>query len=225
MVDVSEQNFEATIEQALLERGYHARRPQDYDKDLCLIPDDFFDFIFATQPEEWQIYQDQHGEAAKRRLLRRLGQQIDRRGTVEVLRRGLRDTGCRFQVAYFVPATGLNPELQRQYEANRFAVVRQLRYSQQDTGKSLDLAIFLNGLPIFTAELKNPLAGQTVENAIWQYRHQRDPRGEPLFDFERVLAHFAVDPDLVYFTTHLRGPETRFFPFNRGYGTGAGNPP
>ena len=103
-----------------------------------------------------------------------------------------------------------------------FAVARQVRYSTGNEN-SLDLALFLNGLPIFTVELKNPLTGQTVEDAIRQYRTGRDPR-EPLFD-GRCLAHFAVDPDLVYVTTHLAGPKTRFLPFNRGKFGGAGNPP
>ena len=102
-------------------------------------------------------------------------------------------------------------------------MVRQLRYSEK-TAQSLDLVLFLNGIPIFTAELKNPLTGQTVEDAIRQYKTDRDPR-EPLFAYGRCLAHFAVDPDLVYVTTQLAGPKTRFLPFNQGKFGGAGNPP
>src|SRR5437867_2891103 len=120
-------------------------------------------------------------------------------------------------------ASGLNEETRRLHAANLFAVVRQLRYSQTN-GKSLDLVLFLNGIPIFTAELKNLLNGQDVEDAIRQYKTNRDPR-EPLLAHGRCLAHFAVDPDLVYVTTQLAGPQTRFLPFNRGKFGGAGHPP
>ena len=107
--------------------------------------------------------------------------------------------------------------------ANFFAVVRQVRYSTKNEN-SLDLVLFLNGIPLFTAELKNPLSGQTVEDAIRQYKTDRDPR-EPLLAYGRCLAHFAVDPNLVYVATHLAGPKTRFLPYNRGKFGGAGNPP
>ena len=136
---------------------------------------------------------------------------------------GIKDSGCKFRLAYFRPASGLNEETQRLHAANLFAVVRQLRYSEKNE-KSLDLVLFLNGIPIFTAELKNPLTGQDVEDAIRQYKTDRDPR-EPLFAYGRCLAHFAVDPDLVYVTTQLAGPKTRFLPFNQGKFGGAGNPP
>ena len=131
--------------------------------------------------------------------------------------------GCKFQLAYFRPASGLNEETKRLHAANFFSVVRQLVYSEK-SNKSLDLALFLNGVPIFTAELKNPLTGQTVADAIRQYRIDRDPR-EPLLAPGRCLAHFAVDPELIYVTTRLAGPETRFLPFNRGKFGGAGNEP
>ena len=140
-----------------------------------------------------------------------------------MLRKGIKLLGCKFKLAYFPPVSGLNPETQKLYRGNIFSIVRQLKYSQQNEN-SLDLAVFLNGLPLFTAELKNPLNGQSVQNAITQYRKDRDPH-EPLFAFRRCLAHFAVDPDLVYFTTQLKGSQTEFMPFNRGYNLGAGNPP
>ena len=117
----------------------------------------------------------------------------------------------------------MNEETRWLYQGNLFSVVRQLHYSERNN-KSLDLALFLNGVPIFTAELKNPLTGQDVQDAIRQYRTDRDPR-EPLFAYGRCLAHFAVDPELVYVTTHLTGPQTYFLPFNQGKFGGAGNPP
>ena len=122
--------------------------------------------------------------------------------------------GCRFRLAYFRPASGLNEETRWLYQGNLFSVARQLHYGDKNNN-SLDLAIFLNGVPIFTAELKNPLTGQTVQDAIRQYRTDRDPR-EPLFAYGRCLAHFAVDSELVYVTTHLTGPQTYFLPFNQG---------
>ena len=247
--DISERAFEAAIECALLRGGpdacpgdaaavrespppygdaaapggYHRRRPDDYDCALCLIPTDVIDFLLATQPDEWEKLGQHHGADVKPRFLGRLSREIARRGALDVLRNGVKDSGCKFRLAYFRPASGLNEELQRLHAANLFAVVRQLRFSARDE-QSVDLALFLNGVPVFTAELKNPLNGQDVEDAIRQYREDRDPR-EPLFAYARCLAHFAVDPEQVFVTTRLAGPKTRFLPFNRGRFGGAGNPP
>ncbi len=203
--------------------GYLKRRPQDYDRTLCLLPNDVLDFVLATQPKEWKRLSQHYGTQVKERFLKRLSSEIERRGALNVLRIGIKDMGCTFRLAYFRPASGLNEETRRLYMANFFAVVRQVRYSTKNEN-SLDLVLFLNGIPIFTAELKNPLSGQTVEDAIRQYKTDRDPR-EPLLAYGRCLAHFAVDPNLVYVTTHLAGPKTRFLPYNRGKFGGAGNPP
>ncbi len=223
MIDISEKSFEESIDSGLAGHGYCKRAPEDYDRNLCLIQADLFDFLYATQPKEWERLKKICGPDAKSRLLKRLFDEIERRGTLEVLRKGIKSDGCRFQLAYFRPVSGLNAELQRLYEANVFSSVRQIHYSPK-TEQSLDLGLFLNGLPIFTAELKNPLTGQTVENAVKQYRFDRDPK-ESLFDFCRCMAHFAVDPDLVYVASSLTGPKTRFLPFNLGRDGGAGNPP
>lgn len=246
-MDVSEKNFEGTIEAVLLTGvpdgtsggagvagsgvlifegapgGYRQRKPEDYDRALCLMPNDVLDFIYATQPKEWDKFKQQMEADAKDRLLKRLASEVQIRGTLDVLRNGIKSDGCTFRLAYFRPSSGLNEALQKLYEANIFAVVRQLHYSRK-TESSLDLALFLNGLPILTAELKNPLTGQDVQNAIRQYRFDRDPK-EPLFAFGRCLAHFAVDPDLVFFSTHLQGSKTEFRPLNQGRNGGAGNPP
>lgn len=221
-MDVSERNFEATIEQEMLARGYLQRRTEDYDRDLCLDPDMVLRFVQATQPEEWDRLRAQYGAETRARFLARLKAEIERRGTLDVLRKGVRDVGAHVRLAYFVPSSGLNPALQQQYESNLFTILRQLKY-KPDHDLALDLGIFLNGLPVFTAELKNPFTGQDVQRAIRQYRFDRDPR-EPLFQLGRCLAHFAVDPDLVYVTTHLRGKDTVFLPFNQGKYGGAGNP-
>jgi len=203
--------------------GYHKRRPEDYDRALCLLPRDVVDFVLATQPKEWKKLEQHHGVAVREQFLKRLAAEIERRGALDVLRNGIKDSGCKFRLAYFRPASGLNEETRRLHAANLFSIVRQLRYSTKNEN-CVDLVLFLNGIPIFTAELKNPLNGQDVEDAIRQYKTDRDPR-EPLFAYGRCLAHFAVDPDLVYVTTHLAGERTRFLPLNRGKFGGAGNPP
>ncbi len=203
--------------------GYRKRRPEDYDRGLCLLPRDVVDFVLATQPREWQKLAQHHGAAVKEQFLTRLTSEIEQRGALDVLRQGIKDSGCKCRLAYFRPASGLNEETRRLHAANLFAVVRQAKYSTKNE-KSLDLVLFLNGIPIFTAELKNPLTGQDIGNAIRQYKTDRDPR-EPLLAYGRCLAHFSVDPDLVYVTTQLAGPKTRFLPFNQGKFGGAGNPP
>ena len=240
-LEISERAFEDAIEACLIQNGdrligeerssyldpmpggYRKRTSDDYDRALCLIPEDALDFVLVTQPQEWKRLSQHYGAAVEEQFLKRLSSEIARRGALEVLRDGISDMGCRFRLAYFRPSSGLNEETRQLYRGNVFSVARQLHYSEKNN-KSLDLAIFLNGVPIFTAELKNPLTGQTVEDAVRQYRTDRDPR-EPLFAYRRCLAHFAVDPDLVYVTTQLAGPQTRFLPFNRGKFGGAGNPP
>jgi type I restriction enzyme R subunit len=246
--EISERCFEEAIESGLLQHGpdartsdtatvreapayygetppggYRRRKAEDYDCSLCLLPRDVVDFVLATQPKEWKKLEQHHGPAVREQFLKRLAAEIERRGVLEVLRSGIKDSGCKFKVAYFRPSSGLNEETRRLHAANLFAVVRQVRYSAKNEN-SLDLVLFLNGIPIFTAELKNPLTGQDVEDAIRQYKRDRDPR-EPLLAYGRCLAHFAVDTDLVYVTTQLAGPKTRFLPFNQGKYGGAGNPP
>lgn len=221
--DVSERTFEHAIESALLKDTYRQRTAEQYDRNLCLLPQDVLDFVLATQPKEWAKLAQHHGAGVRVQFLKRLGTEIDRRGTLDVLRQGIKDSGCKFCLAYFQPATGLNEEIQRLHRANLFAVVRQLRYSTRNEN-SLDLVLFLNGIPLFTAELKNPLSGQNVEDAIRQYKTTRDPR-ELIFSYGRCLGHFAVDSDLVYVASQLAKEKTRFLPFNQGRFGGAGNPP
>jgi type I restriction enzyme, R subunit len=247
-LEVSERSFEEAIECGLLQGGpdacvgatatvretplpygetppggYRKRRPEDYDRALCLMPRDVVDFILATQPKEWQNLAQHYGVSVKEQFLKRVAAEIERRGALDVLRNGVKDSGCKFRLAYFRPASGLNEETRRLHAANLFSIVRQLRYSSRNDN-CLDLVLFLNGIPIFTAELKNPLTGQTVEDAIKQYKTTRDPR-EPLLSHRRCLAHFAVDPELVYVTTRIAGLSTHFLPFNQGKFGGAGNPP
>ncbi len=223
LVDTSEQNFESTVELALVNSGFRSRKHTDYDRALCLDDGPLFDFIRATQMETWERLKLQHGDQVRERFLKRLVKEIQERGALEVLRKGIIDLGCHFYLAWFQPETSLNEDHRRKYKANIFSVIRQLHFSEQ-TDQSLDLCLFLNGIPIFTAELKNPLKGQTVRDAIAQYQKNRDPK-EPLFHFGRCLAHFAVDTDYAFMTTLLARESTRFLPFNKGHEHGAGNPP
>ncbi len=246
--DISERSFEESIECGLLAHGpdacagtasvvrevappygdtppggYRKRSPNDYDRALCLLPRDVVDFVLATQPREWEKLKQHHGANVQEQFLKRLAAELERRGALDVLRNGLKDSGCKFRLAYFRPASALNAETRRLHAANLFSIVRQVRYGISHE-KSLDLVLFLNGIPIITAELKNPLSGQTVQEAIRQYQLDRDPR-DPLLAYGRCLAHFAVDPELAYVTTKLAGAKTRFLPFNQGKFGGAGNPP
>lgn len=220
----SEEAFESTIERHLLGTGYESIRPDKYDSDRALFSEALLDFIRTTQPKEWAKLEALHGTNTEATILKDLTHWLDTHGTLAVLRNGFKCYGRTLRVAYFKPAHGMNPELAAQYAANRIGVTRQLRYSLRNTNE-LDLVLSINGIPVATAELKNPMTGQTVTNAIAQYQQDRDHR-EPLFEFKRrALVHFAVDTEQVFMTTRLAGSATHFLPFNKGLNGGAGNPP
>ncbi|HLH17950.1 MAG TPA: type I restriction endonuclease [Bryobacteraceae bacterium] len=223
MVDHREIAFEEAIEHSLLTAGgYERADPAAYDRTRALHPEIVLDFVRGTQPRGWKVLTDYYGANAADAFLTELVHALDARGTLDVLRHGLDFFGQTFALAYFAPASGMNPETAKLYRANGLTVTRQLHFSVQHE-QSVDLLLSVNGLPVATAELKNAFTGQTVNNAIAQYRG-RDHR-EPLFAFKkRALVHFAVDTDTCYMTTRLEGEETRFLPFNRGNGKGAGNP-
>jgi type I restriction enzyme R subunit len=224
-----EERFEAAIEASMLAAGWHKGAPHDYRPDLGLDTAQLFAFLHTTQPKAWAKVLGYYGgdEAAGRaKFAQHLAEAIDQRGPLDVLRHGLKDHGVLVALAFFAPASSLSDELVALHAANRLSVTRQLRYSATTTDE-LDLALFVNGIPTATAELKNPLTGQDVERAKAQYRQDRNPK-ELLFA-RRTLVHFAVDPDLVFLTTRLAGTATRFLPFNLGTGGpgdrgGAGNP-
>lgn len=209
----TEKKFEDHIEAQLLASGYRKGQSDNYDRERCLIPAEVIAFIAATQPQAYEQLQQQYGEATDDNLCRRLAKEIGKRGTLDVLRKGFKDRGCTFRLAYFRPVSGMNPEHLALYQQNRFTITRQLFYSTQNKN-SLDVALFLNGLPLISCELKNSLTGQFVEEAIKQYRKDRDPK-EPLFKFKRCLVHFAVGNEKVSMTTRLSGAKTRFLPFNK----------
>ncbi len=222
---VDERRFEGAIEGALLASGFVKSAAASFDPVLGLDGDELFTFIGATQADAWAALLGRYGndaDAAQRAFKRRIASELDSRGTVDVLRQGVVDLGVTIRLALFKPAHKLTAELERLYEANRVSVTRQLAY-EQDTHKTLDMVLLVNGIPTATAELKNPLTGQSIEHAITQYRHDRDPANLTLA--RRALVHFAVDPERAAMTTRLAGAATRFLPFNLGHNGGTGNPP
>jgi len=202
-------------------RGEAAGR---YDRARALDPALVLGFIQATQETVWKRLTAIHGEETGKVVLDHLVKELDTRGMLKVLRQGFKCYGNKLRVAYFAPSNRMNPDTLALYDKNVLSVTRQLYYGEQHS-KSLDLVLFLNGLPLVTAELKNPLSGQTVEDAKKQYKKDRDAH-EPLFEFKkRALVHFAVDQDEVFMTTRLSGDKTHFLPFNLGNQGHAGNPP
>jgi len=224
----TERAFEEAVADHLVASGHLHGDPADFEPEIALDTAQLFAWIEASQPKQWAVLTKRHGAAqVRQRFLQRLCRQLDELGALEILRKGVTDYGVKIDLCAFRPAHRLAPEVQRRYELNRLSVTRQVRYNPK-TEETIDLVLFVNGLPVATAELKNQLTGQTVEHAIRQYRHDRDPR-QPLLAFKRrAIVHFAVDTDLVFMATHLQGKSTEFLPFNRGRGhgkrTGAGNP-
>jgi type I restriction enzyme R subunit len=232
MTILNEERFENSICDQLVDvGGYTAIKndklqgdTRDFDPVRALDTGELYSFIGATQADAWNELVKRHGgdtDMAQAKFADRLASELDKRGTVDVLRHGVVDQGVTIRMAYFRPAHGPTPELVARYKANRLTATRQVRY-EAGSGKALDLALFVNGVPVATAELKNPLTGQGVEQAIAQYRTDRDPKNRTL---ARAVVHFAVDPMHVAMTTRLAGSDTRFLPFNQGHAGGAGNPP
>jgi len=220
-----ESAFEEAIVESLIDTGGYVRGyPANFNKDMALDTHNLLAFIRSTQPEAWEKYQSIRGENAEEKFLARVCTELNNRGTLDVLRHGITDYSIRFKMAYFKPASGLNPDTLSLYDKNIPAVYRQVYYSKANNN-SIDIMLTLNGLPVATAEVKNPYTGQNVLDAQKQYMQDRDPR-ELLFRFKiRALVHFALDPDLVFMTTRLAGKDTLFLPFNKGHNRGAGNPP
>ncbi len=203
--------------------GWSPGNGRDYDREYCVDPVQLRAFLEATQPDSAAALRFAEEGPTRRKFLTRLQGEINRRGTIDVLRRGVRHRAHHLELFHGTPSAG-NETARRLFELNRFTVVRQLRYSRDETQRALDIALFINGLPVFTFELKNNLTKQTFDDAIWQYRKDRNPR-EPLFRLGRCVAHFAVDENEVHFCTELKGKASWFLPFNRGWNQGKGNPP
>ena len=221
---LSEAAFETAIEAHLLGHGYVLLADSRYDRRRAIFPNAALDFIRETQPREWSRLEALHGDRTGEQVLADLCKWMEIHGSLATLRHGFKCYGRTLQAAYFKAAHALNPELEARYAANRLGVTRQLHYSPHSE-KSLDVTLSLNGIPVVTLELKNPLTGQRTEDARRQYQRDRDPR-EPLFEFKRrTLVHFAVDTESVLMTTRLAGTATHFLPFDQGHDGAAGNPP
>lgn len=229
----TEHDFETAIEAGLVGTGGYVKcSPNAYDESLALFPDDVTGFLQDSQPSKWAQLEALLGAKTEATVLDSLAKELEIKGTLHVLRHGFKCYGKTFLLAYFRPNSGMNPQAAALYAANRLTITRQVAFTsvmKNAEGKRrrciIDVTLSLNGLPVVTAELKNPLTGQRAADAMRQYVEARDER-DLLFAFKkRALVHFAVDPDEVWMTTRLKSKETVFLPFNRGHNHGAGNPP
>jgi type I restriction enzyme, R subunit len=207
--------------------GYIAGSAQNYDRAHALDISQLFAFLHTTQPEAFKklgfTIGNPTNDINRLKFLARLSGEIGKRGVIDVLRKGVDHGPLHFELFYGTPSPG-NVKAEKLHAENRFSITRQLAYSVDETRRALDLCLFINGLPIATFELKNSLTKQTVEDAVQQYKRDRDPR-ERLFEFGRCVVHFAVDDSEVRMCTELRGKGSWFLPFNQGHNDGAGNPP
>ena len=203
--------------------GWSGGNWHDYNREYCVDLFQLTAFLRVTQPKSAESLDLTEDGPLQRKFLARLQGEISKRGTVDVLRKGMRHDAHDIDFFYGTPSLG-NEQAKERFAQNRFTVTRQLRYSRDEAQRALDIGLFINGLPVVTFELKNNLTKQTVSDAIEQYKRDRNPR-EKLFELGRCLVHFAVDEAEVHFCTHLRGKTSWFLPFNRGWNDGAGNPP
>lgn len=221
-MDIKERRFEADIEDYFLRHGFQKLSPLSYDLEKNFFVNTLIDFISSSQPKEWERYQRYYGDNSADKLIRRLTDEIRNRGLIDVLKKGIKDMGVDLKLCFFKPESDLNPDLITLYKKNVFGITRQFKYSKLNEN-AIDIVLSLNGIPLFALELKDQLTGQTYENAIEQWKTDRDPK-EEIFKFNnRILAYFAVDLYEVWMTTELKGEKTYFLPFNQS-SNGAGNP-
>lgn len=224
--DTTEKGLEVHIANYLAnENGYLLRENKAYDNVACLDSELLFEFLEATQPKAVAKLKAHHKDLYRQRISKRINDQIKAKGVIEVLRKGITDgfTATKLHLFYDKPVSNYNASAKALYEANLFSVMRQVYFSPLNK-KSLDLVVFINGIPIISFELKNELTKQNVEHAIKQYKTDRDPN-EELFRLGRLMVNFAVDTEEVWMCTQLKKEKSHFLPFNKGYNNGAGNPP
>ena len=223
--NLKEIEFEKHIEKELSRlHGFRKRDAEtDYDKATTFDTALLFEFLTATQADKVARLKEVSGDTFESRLVRRIDDEISKRGVIDCLRKGVEEGPVRFDLMYFRPVNSENFDVEKLFKANIFSVTRQVKFSQS-TEQSIDAVLFVNGIPIVTTELKNELTGQNVRHAIRQYQTDRDPK-EKLFAFKRCMVHFAMDTSEAFMTTELKSERTFFFPFNKGYELGAGNPP
>lgn len=225
VTDMSERGIEEIIELHLNENGYVTRTYINYDPHYCIDKGLLMEFLETTQSEAIEVLKNRHGAYFEQRFFKRISDQIRKKGIVRILRDGFRDGDVKVKLYYKRPSSEvLNVQSFQNFQHNIFSVMRQVHYSELTPNKSLDMVLFINGLPIVTMELKNTLTRQSFVDAIRQYRTDRDPK-EELLKLGRCLVHFALDDQEVYMTTELKGNSTNFLPFNKGYNFGKGNPP
>ncbi|MCW5588088.1 MAG: type I restriction endonuclease subunit R [Legionellales bacterium] len=213
------------IDQLVANQGYVHRTADDFDCSLSLDKELIIEFIKSTQAEEWKRLEEQYAASAENEFFKQLEKALKSRGTLDVLRQGIKlIPGIKFSLCFFKPASGINEDLLQLFQSNILSVIDELKYSDKHD-KRIDIGLFVNGIPLATIECKNQSTGTTFRHAEKQYRTDRSPAGEPLLTFKQgALVHFAMDDDNVSMTTRLANGKTRFLPFNRGHNGGAGNP-
>ncbi len=223
--NLKEIEFEKHIEKELARlHGFRKRNAEtDYDKATTFDTALLFEFLRETQADKVAKLKEVSGDTFEARLVRRIDDEISKRGVIDCLRKGVEEGPVKFDLMYFRPVNSENPDVEERFKSNIFSITRQVKFSQT-TEQSIDAVLFVNGIPIVTTELKNELTGQNVYHAIRQYQTDRDPK-EKLFTFKRCMVHFAMDTSDAFMTTELKSERTFFFPFNKGYELGAGNPP
>lgn len=221
-MDTSEKRFEQDIETYFLNHGFRKVLPSTYDKEKMLFSDVLEEFVSTTQPKAWARYTKLYGASAVDKLTRRVNTAISECNVLDVLKKGIKDMGIEIKLCYFKPSSNLNQDLVKLYEGNICGITRQFPYSKNNNN-TIDTVLSINGIPLFAFELKDQLKGQDVNNAMRQWKEDRDPK-EPIFKFgQRFLCYFAIDLYDAFMTTELKGEYTRFLPFNQG-SNGAGNP-
>ena len=220
--DVKEKRFEQDIEKYLTTYGgYQKGNPAAFNREKALDTGTFLSFIRTSQPKQWERFEKIYGADGERQLIDRFCREVKLVGLLKVLRQGFTDRGIKFRAVFWKPETSINETSQAQYAANILHCTRQLHYSLSNEN-SIDIVLFLNGIPVVSMELKCQFTGQDTANAIQQYKFDRAGK-DAIFEFKnRVLVHFAVDLTNVYMTTRLEGAKTYFLPFNQG-SNGAGN--
>lgn len=220
----TEKAFEDALEAGFLSQGYQKEEAAGFCAETGLFRESLLNYIEQTQEKIWEYHKNLYGKQFETKLINNLLAERQTKTVLGILRHGFKSAGRTVRLAVFKPNTGMNAELTAAYRKNRFSLVRQVHFDPDNKSQSVDLVLALNGVPVVTMELKNPMTGSTIEDAKIQYCNRN--AGAPLFQFKQgALVHFAVDPLEVWMTTHLKRKETNFLPFNQGYEAGPGNPP
>ena len=221
-IDISEKKFEENIESTLLKDGYIKRNPSDFDREYILDSELFFKFLKDSQKEKYIQLQEMFASDTKEKILQAYEKEVDSESLIHVIRKGFSVSGIKLDCLFLKPVSGLNQDADLYYQKNILSVIRQAQFDVEKM--SVDLLLCLNGIPVATAEVKNPATGQSYEDAIKQYKEDRGSK-KKLFKFKRgALVHFAIDPHEVYMTTKIQENRTQFLPFNKGRNEGRGNP-